>query len=130
MKNLGILIGTLILIGFANAILFIPYMSIAKLPGGEVGMMPFAILIESGISAIFTILIYLISKLFKELNLIWTIFVYHIIYFGLLISQGLNLKELYKFKSWNYDLFIIIIALIIWALTYLIIKTKNAKSKF
>ncbi|WP_234111795.1 hypothetical protein [Chryseobacterium sp. R2A-55] len=129
MKKLGTLIGILILIGFANATLFIPYISIAKLPGGEVGMMPFAILIESGISALITIIIYLLSKFFKELNLINSIFVYHLIYFGLLISQGLNLRELYKFKSWNYDLFIIIIAFLIWGLTYIILKGENANIK-
>ena len=129
MKNLGTLIVVLILIGFANSILFITYMSIAKLPGGEVGMIPFAILIESGISAFFTIIIYLLSKLFKELNLINSIFVYHLIYFALLISQGLNLSELYKFKFWNYNLFIIIIAFLIWGIIYIILKEKNAKFK-
>lgn len=129
MKNIGSLIRIFISIGLANSILFIIYMSLANLPGGEVGMMPFAILIEFGFSAVITIIIYLFSKLIKELNLIKLVLIYHIIYFGLLISKGLNYKELYKFKSWNYDLFIVLIAVIIWSFTYYILKQKHATAK-
>jgi hypothetical protein len=100
-----------ILIGILNFFGFIIYLSSTNLPGGEVGMIPLGIALVSLITAIISIAFILLISLKLNISFLISILIYHIIYFILLIYNGLN--PFAETESENIDISIIIIALII-----------------
>lgn len=69
------------------------YLSISDLPGGEVGMLPFGIALVSGISALIAIAIELIITVKVNVSFKMSIIIYHLVYFGLLIYNGLSFSN-------------------------------------
>lgn len=105
-KTIAILIGIAIL----NVAIFIEYLSNTGLPGGEVGMAPFLVMLESLIAIVGSIVIYLLIRNRIEVTVTKTILIYQAIYLLTLIFTGQN-----PFDSDSSDVFV---KLIQW--TYLI----------
>ena len=114
-KNILIFIG----IGILNTVAFTVYLSTAGLPGGEVGMAPLLIVMESGIAIALATVTYLLIRNRIEVTTIKTILTYQVVYLLTLIFSGVNPfdKELTDvFKSltrWTYLIsFLVTIGLI------------------
>jgi|GEM_PF-5257535 len=122
MKKIAIIIGIFFLIGFLNTTLFIQYLKTTKLPGGEAGMAPFIIIITSAISLVISVLVYLIINLNKKISIVSSIAIYHFVYFVGLIVWGLDWQNLFSIEYINLDLFIILIAILVWGVTTLFYK--------
>jgi len=122
MKKIAIIIGIFFLIGFLNTTLFIQYLKTTKLSGGEVGMAPFVVMISSAISLVISVLIYLIINLNKKISIVSSIAIYNFVYFVGLIVWGLDWQNLFSIEYINFDLFIILIAILVWGVTTLFYK--------
>ncbi|TDX83299.1 hypothetical protein B0I22_3379 [Epilithonimonas xixisoli] len=109
-----------LLIAVLNILIFGEYLKTTKLSGGEVGMMPIAIMITSGIAFLLSTITFLIINTKKKISFTSSLFIYHIIYLGVLISSGFDFKNLVNLKYTNFDLFIILIPLSIWAIVSLV----------
>lgn len=80
----------MISIGFLNTLLFTIYLTTTDLPGGEVGMAPFVIAIESLIAIFFSSVIYLLVRIKNDISLIKTVLIYQIVHFLILMISGVN----------------------------------------
>lgn len=86
LKSFGLFVG----IGLLNTIIFTLYLSISELPGGEVGMAPYLILLESAKAIIISTIVYLIFRNKFEVTTIRIILLYQVVYFLVLIIDGVN----------------------------------------
>lgn len=86
LKSFGLFVG----IGLLNTIIFALYLSISGLPGGEVGMAPYLILLESAKAIIISTIVYLIFRNKFEVTTIRIILLYQVVYFLILIIAGVN----------------------------------------
>ncbi|MBP7498669.1 MAG: hypothetical protein KA796_02240 [Chryseobacterium sp.] len=111
-----------LLIAVLNILTFGEYLKTTKLSGGEVGMIPIAMIIIFGITFLLSTIAFLIINSKKKISIITSIFIYHIIYLGVLISWGFDFKNLVNLKYTIVDLFIILIPLSIWAIVSLLYK--------
>ncbi|KFC17971.1 hypothetical protein [Epilithonimonas lactis] len=111
-----------LLIAVLNILTFGEYLKATKLAGGEVGMIPIAMIIIFGITFLLSTIAFLIINSKKKISIITSIFIYHIIYLGVLISWGFDFKNLTNLKYTNVDLFIILIPFLIWAIVSLVCK--------
>lgn len=128
MKNIAVVIGIFFLIGFLNTIIFIEYLKTTKLPGGDVGMAPFGVMLVSAITLAISVVVYLIINLNKKISIVGSIIIYHLVYFGVLIVWGLDWQNLFRMEYINLDLFVILIAIIVWGFTTLVYKFLISKS--
>ncbi|KAB1230173.1 hypothetical protein [Chryseobacterium viscerum] len=127
MKTLQI-IGIFLLIGILNTVISAEYLKLLKLPSGDIAMIPIGIMIVSGISlAISTILILIISTQ-KQLSLIKSVLIYHIIYFITNTFFGLE-WPLSNFSFTNIDFCIIIIGFIVWVFIFAVIRFLQSRKK-
>lgn len=111
-----------LLIAVLNILIFGEYLKTTKLAGGEVGMIPIAMMIIFGITFLLSTIAFLIINSKKKISIITSIFIYHIIYLGVLISWGFDFKNLTNLKYTNVDLFTILIPFLIWAIISLVCK--------
>ena len=121
----------IIIIGVSNFIFSIIYLSSTNLPGGEVGMLPFLILIYSLIGLIISAIIYILIELKYKLSLTKYIWIYQIIYILILVYYNTNpFKNRYVgiLNNWELWLFInsIIVSLLL-TFSYWIYKTEMNK---
>jgi hypothetical protein len=114
-KNILIFIG----IGILNTVAFTVYLSSTGLPGGEVGMAPLLIVMESGIAIALATVTYLLIRNRIEVTTIKTILTYQVIYLLTLILSGVNpfdsdLTDTFKtLTRWTYLIsFLVTIGLI------------------
>ncbi|MBX2967128.1 MAG: hypothetical protein KF845_13360 [Cyclobacteriaceae bacterium] len=117
-KTIGLFIG----IGILNTIAFTFYLSTTGLPGGEVGMAPFLIAMESGIAIVLSTVIYLLVRNRFKVTTIRIILIYQVIYLLTLIFSGVNpfdgdLTATFKtLAQWTYFVsFLVTIALLLTA---------------
>jgi hypothetical protein len=115
-KTILIFIG----IGILNTVAFTVYLSTTGLPGGEVGMAPLLIVMESVIAIALATVTYLLIRNRIEVTTIKTIMTYQLIYFLTLILSGINpfdsdLTDTFKtLTRWTYLIsFLVTIGLII-----------------
>ena len=115
-KTILIFIG----IGILNTVAFTVYLSTTGLPGGEVGMAPLLIVMESVIAIALATVTYLLIRNRIEVTTIKTILTYQLIYFLTLILSGINpfdsdLTDTFKtLTRWTYLIsFLVTIGLII-----------------
>jgi hypothetical protein len=117
----GVIKTTLIFIGIGilNTVAFTVYVSTTGLPGGEVGMAPLLIVMESGIAIALATVTYLLIRNRIEVTTIKTILTYQVIYFMTLILSGVNpfdsdLTDTFKtLTRWTYLIsFLVTIGLI------------------
>ena len=106
-------------IGILNTVAFTVYLSTTGLPGGEVGMAPLLIVMESGIAIVLATVTYLLIRNRIEVTTIKTILTYQVIYFLTLIFSGVNpldndLTDTFKtLTRWTYLIsFLVTIGLI------------------
>ena len=107
-------------IGILNTVAFTVYLSTTGLPGGEVGMAPLLIVMESVIAIALATVTYLLIRNRIEVTTIKTILTYQLIYFLTLILSGINpfdsdLTDTFKtLTRWTYLIsFLVTIGLII-----------------
>ena len=67
-------------VGLLNTIIFTVYLSNTGLPGGEVGMFPLLIAMESGVAIVLSTVTYLIFRNRIEVTTIRTILTYQVVY--------------------------------------------------
>ena len=81
-----------LIIGILNTIIFIQYIKSTGLPGGEVGMVPFGVIIGSIICLVVSFIIYLLLDRKYIINVIKSILLYQFIYLLILIFafEGTN----------------------------------------
>jgi hypothetical protein len=77
-------------VGLLNTIIFTVYLRNTGLPGGEVGMFPLLIAMESGVAIVLSIVTYLIFRNRIEVTTIRTILTYQVVYFLTLIFSGVS----------------------------------------
>ena len=77
-------------VGLLNTLIFTVYLSNTGLPGGEVGMFPLLIAMESGIAIVLSTVIYLVIRNRIEVTSIRTILTYQVVYFLTLILSGVS----------------------------------------
>ena len=92
-------------IGILNTVAFTVYLSTTGLPGGEVGMAPLLIVMESGIAIALATVTYLAIRNRVEVTTIKTILTYQVIYLLTLIFSGVNpfdndLTDTFKTLTW------------------------------
>ena len=85
-KTTGIFIG----VGLLNTIIFTVYLSNTGLSGGEVGMVPLLIAMESGIAIVLSTVTYLLIRNRIVVTTIRVILTYQVVYFLTLIFSGVN----------------------------------------
>lgn len=85
-KAIGIFIGA----GLLNTIIFTVYLSNTGLPGGEVGMFPLLIAMESGIAIVISTVTYLLIRNKIEVTTIRTILIYQVVYLLTLFVSNIN----------------------------------------
>lgn len=111
-----------IIVASANFYLFTVYLRETGLPGGEVGMMPFGVLIAGTIGIIGA----LFSSLFFKLKSVSHIVIaYHILYFTIVFLFATSFKDLLDFQFSNISLFLVLIALLIFGVTLIILRIKK-----
>ena len=104
----------IIIVGVANFLLSILYLSSTNLPGGEVGMLPFLILIYSLIGLIIGTIVYILLELKYKLSLTKYIWIYQIIYTLILIYYKTNpFDSRFEGILNNWDLWIYLISIIV-----------------
>jgi len=110
-------------IGILNTVAFTVYLSTTGLPGGEVGMAPLLIVMESGIAIVLATVTYLLIRNRIEVTTIKTILTYQVIYLLTLIFSGVNpfdndLTDTFKTLTlWTYIIsFLVTIGLIMTTL--------------
>ena len=115
-KTIAIFIG----IGILNTVAFTVYLSTTGLPGGEVGMAPLLIAMESGIAILLATVTYLLIRNRIEVTAIKTILTYQVGYLLTLISSGVNpfdsdLTDVFKtLTMWIYLIsFLVTIGLVV-----------------
>lgn len=129
MKQIEKILGSYFLIGLLNVLIFIGYMDIARLPGGEFGMMPFGLMIAAGISLVAALLIILIIKIKKSVTFATSVLIYNIIYLGILIFSGLGRPTVFNFSSSNAYLFSILIGFLVWGIALVVSRLKKTETK-
>jgi hypothetical protein len=109
-----------IVIGILNTIVFTIYLGTTGLPGGEVGMLPLLIALESGITISLATLTYFLIRNKIEVTTIKTILIYQLIHVLTLISLGANPFEsestnnYVSLNQWTYLIsFLVTVSLII-----------------
>jgi hypothetical protein len=114
-KNILIFIG----IGILNTVAFTVYLSTTGLPGGEVGMAPLLIVIESGIAIALATVTYLLIRNRIDVTTVKTILTYQVAYLLTLVFSGVNpfdneLTDVFKsLTRWTYLIsFLVTIGLI------------------
>jgi hypothetical protein len=101
LKTTGIFIG----VGLLNTIIFTVYLSNTGMPGGEVGMFPLLIAMESGIAIILSTVTYLLIRNRIEITTIRVFLTYQIVYLLTLFISGINpfdknLTDVFKTLTW------------------------------
>src|SRR5690349_8720751 len=108
MEKLIKVIGVFIGLGFLNSWIFALYLPTTGLPGGEVGMAPILIGIDSLITVIISTLIYLLIRNKINLTITKAILMYQIIYLLTLVFSGvspldINMNNDYgRLTLWTY----------------------------
>ncbi len=74
-----------LIIGILNTELFIQYIKSTGLPGGEVGMAPFGVIIGSGMCLVISFVVYILLNKKYDLNVIKSILLYQFIYLLILM---------------------------------------------
>lgn len=120
MKQIEKILGNYFLIGLLNVLIFIGYMYIAHLPGGQFGMMPFGLMIAAGISLVAALVTVLIIKIKKPVPFTTSILIYNIIYLGILIFSGLGRPTVFNLSSSNAYLFSILIGFLVWGIFFMV----------
>ncbi|MDN3691300.1 hypothetical protein QWZ06_03005 [Chryseobacterium tructae] len=116
MKQIEKILESYFLMALLNILIFIGYIDIARLPGGQFGMMPFGLMIAAGISLVAALLIVLIIKIKKSVTFATSTLIYNIIYLGILIFNGLGRPAVFNFSSSNAYLFSILIGFLVWGI--------------
>jgi prolipoprotein diacylglyceryltransferase len=130
MNNLLKAIILFIGIALSNTIIFIVFISESKLPGGEVGVAPFLMMIESLIAIIVSTLIYFFLRKKLKLNFVKRVFIYQIIYVLTLLflePNPINNDLSDPFKTLNQ--FTYIISFIVMSAFMIIAKTVDRLKK-
>lgn len=104
LKDSLLIISNLVL----NFIIFILCLKTTNYSGGEVGMVPLVVLLNSFLSYLCSIPTIFIAKRFYKWTFLKTLFIYNIFYFIIFLFWGLNPLEGQGFLE-NIDLFIILI---------------------
>jgi hypothetical protein len=91
MAKIGQTLTIYVVIGILNTAIFIQYLKTTGLPGGEVGMAPFIVMIDSLIALVIAIIGYCLISLKVQLNLIYSVLVYQLTYLLILLGyEGVN----------------------------------------
>lgn len=107
-------IGMFFIIALFNVIFYIFYLSSTKLPGGDVGMVPFGMGIMHCIAFVVSSLIFAIINYKRPISYFTASQIYHVI---LCIVFAIFLRGTIDWLNWsyeNYSLFIILTPLLVW----------------
>ena len=78
-------------IAVLNLVAFVLYLSVSKLPGGEVGMVPFLVALESVIAGGISFIIYLlVRQRIINVTIVRLALVYQVVYLLVLLFSGVN----------------------------------------
>lgn len=79
-------------IAVLNLVAFVLYLSVSKLPGGDVGMVPFLVALESVIAGGISFIIYLLvrQRIIIDVTIVRLALIYQVVYLLVLLFSGVN----------------------------------------
>ncbi len=78
-------------IAVLNLVAFVLYLSVSKLPGGEVGMVPFLVALQSVIAGGISFIIYvLVRQRIINVTIVRLALIYQVVYLLVLLFSGVN----------------------------------------